>query len=293
MEFDKELIQRSYGFCESLATSHYENFPVGSVLIPRKVRRHFFAVYAFSRMADDIADEKERGTREERITGLSRYRALISERDKYVPGMDPEFFPALYKTIDECRLPQEPFLRLLEAFRRDVLFKQPDSWYDVMDYCTFSANPVGELVLRLFDLWNETTAPLSDKICTALQLANFWQDFSRDIPAGRVYIPSDILQKYELKAEDLVKENLERDDFCFKFVSCLRQIYVETETLFAEGKKLIKHLKPLRLRLEIKATVGGGEQIMRKLDKLGARALTVRPALTTPDIMKIFLTTLV
>ena len=187
-------LTESYAFCHWLATEHYENFPVGSVFIPAHERPHIYAVYAFARIADDIADELGEIDEQERVAALDRMKERLNDDIPDFPA-NP-VFAALNYTMRKLSIPEDPPAKLIEAFKKDVEFTQPDDWDDLMDYCDKSANPVGELVLRIFDNYNETTKIYSDKICTGLQLVNFWQDLSRDISKKRYYIPKKILEKY-------------------------------------------------------------------------------------------------
>ncbi len=162
----------------------------------------------------------------------------------------------------------------------DCGFKQADDWNDLLLYCKYSANPVGELVLRVFGLYDDKRAYLSDCICTALQLTNFWQDFSVDIPNGRIFIPKVLLRKYSIGNEEIiVKKNTE----------LLIEIYKFTENLFVIGKDLVNLLTPKRLQLEISLTHKGGKAILNKCKDLGPDIFTVRPKLTKTDFIKILL----
>ncbi len=271
-------IESAYAFCKKLTLSHYENFPVGSMLFPKNIRQHIFAIYSFARIADDIADEMTDEPIDKRIETLSNYENLINGKVEGNP-----IFMALQNTIREMALPVLPFQKLLIAFKRDILFRQAETIDDLVDYCSFSANPVGELILRLFGLYNETTAPLSDKICTALQLTNFWQDFSIDLGKNRLFIPNIYIQKY-----NLIKDNLLETKNSSKLLLCLTELFDFTGKLFDEGKLLIPYLKPFRLKMEIKATVTGGEAVLKKIRKNGLNTINSRPKLLLNDIIKIF-----
>lgn len=230
----------AYAYCRQIATSHYENFPVASVIVPSRMRRHLYAIYAFSRKADDIADEGNT-TVEARMQQLRELRQQL--RLEY--SNDP-LFCALLSTIKECRLPLSLFDRLLDAFESDVNFTPPTSWDQVLSYCHNSADPVGELFLRL-DYGNDEP-PLdaitaSDRICTALQITNFLQDLSIDKARGREYLPmsdAEVIQR--------------------------------TRQLFEEGARVIRYVRSWRLRMELRAIIYGGRTMLelcaRRKDRL-------------------------
>ncbi len=293
--FAVDSIQSAYSFCQKIALSHYENFPVGSILIPKKFRRHFFSVYAFARIADDIADESDENS-EKRIQYLDNLQQLIlnleineknnSENLSTETGSNPILL-ALAQTMKDRNIPAEPFLKLLTAFKRDINFKQPQNFDELEDYCQYSANPIGELVLRIFGLYNDTTKPYSDAICTGLQLVNFWQDLSVDLKNQRCYIPQNLLQKYSL-----TKENLYLNENSLILSNCLHEIFDYTYKFFEDGRNLIKFLKFIRLKIEIKATINGGEKMLDKIRKMNTQLLVQRPAYTKFDFFKILVSSL-
>ncbi len=276
-------------FCKRLATSHYENFPVGSLLVPKKFRKHFFSVYAFSRIADDLADELEAEGKEVQLVSINDFEKLLYDEDFVNNQTGNPVFVALHQTMKDCNIPPEVPARLLVAFRQDVNFKRPVTMQDNVDYCHYSANPVGELVLRIFGLWNDTSALYSNAICTGLQLANFWQDISRDYTKGRNYIPSEIMENLPI-AE---KENLVGEGNIGNFPATLHYLCDITEEYFEEGKTLIKYLPYCRLRIEIAVTIEGGRAILSKTKRLGSTVLFMRPEITGIDILIIFVKAIV
>ena len=177
VEHEDGRLRAAYAFCEKMAAGHYENFPVASVLLPRRMRPHIAAIYAFARTADDVADEPGREPSER----LSLLEDLGERLDEAARGSasDPIFI-ALADTIERCALPVALLHDLLSAFRQDVTVHRYATWTDVDDYCRRSANPVGRLVLRVAGVHDSAADRASDDVCTALQLANFWQDFGRD-----------------------------------------------------------------------------------------------------------------
>lgn len=283
--FCAQTLEEAQRFCKKIATSHYENFPVGSLLIPKVFREHFFSVYAFSRIADDLADELITIGEDIQLSALNEFEKRLLDTTDRQSG-NPIFL-ALRHTMMSRNIPPEPFQRLLTAFRRDVHFQRPVTMQDNLDYCHYSANPVGELVLRIFGLWNSTTSPLSDAICTGLQLANFWQDISRDFEKGRIYIPTNILPDFPLENKD----NLVGDRNYTNFTRVLKNIFSQTEDFFENGSGLVQHLPYFRLRLEIALTIEGGRAILRKTNRLGGAILIQRPAIRYQDIFWILLQT--
>lgn len=268
-------------FCKNMATSHYENFPVASVLLPANKRQDIFNIYAFARTADDVADTLLEYSTEERIALLESYlnnlRYYVSRLD--VPMHNRKMFnPVLFAcafTIRKLNLPLAPFERLIKAFEYDSDFRQADTIDDLMRYCELSANPVGEIILRVFELDNEERIALSDAICSGLQLANFWQDFSVDLPNQRCFIPKQILAKHGMG--DTPQNEWAKHP---NFPKVLNELYDYTDALFTRGKALIKQLKPRRLRIEIALTLRGGRLILRKTRKLRTKILTQRPKIS-------------
>jgi len=258
---------------------HYENFPVGSLFIPKKQRKYIYAVYTFARIADDIADELEtdKGTK---LELLNNYQLLLFDnKDTTNP-----IFLALRDLNEKLRIPTTPYEKLLKAFSMDSDFQQPASYDDLFHYCSNSANPVGELILRIFNIYNAQTSKYSDNICTALQLVNFWQDFSLDLKKNRVYIPKSVLSEYDLNISDLngsLKDGNKQ--------KLLKELFDKTQELFDQGKPLIRLLKPFRLKLEIAATINGGECILIKEKQLGTKLFTERPKIRKSDLIRIMI----
>jgi hydroxysqualene synthase len=298
-------ITGAYEFCKKVTVSHYENFPVASFLIPENERKYIYAVYAFARIADDIADELQNENKNDRIKALDQLSNNLIEIEKilllkknnkeikkqsssglYDCGLNP-ILAALGATMLDKSIPIKPFQKLLIAFKKDIQFVQPISIQDVIDYCFYSANPVGELILRIFNIDNPQTIVLSDNICTGLQLVNFWQDLSIDIKNDRCYIPQKILKKYNLN-----KDNLHDTKNSRNLKNCMDELNELTEDFFHEGKPLINHLKPRKLQLEIIATMLGGLIMLHKIKKLQSNIIFNRPKLNIFDIMLIALKTI-
>lgn len=265
-------------FCNDFAGAHYENFPVASHFLPSKYRKHIVAVYTFARIADDIADENLDIPAGERLALLREYADNYKKENTKNP-----VFTALAKTIRQYNIPNTPFDKLLHAFERDIEFTQAKDIKDLYDYCTYSANPIGELVLRIFGIYTPESATLSDSVCTALQLTNFWQDFSRDIDKKRIFIPADFLQKYNLSNDDIYNKNLSPE-----LGKCINELIDLTEKEFIKGSDLPLHIPRFGLRTEIRASILGGMMILDKCRILNKNLLNYRPKLEKSDIFTIF-----
>jgi len=279
-----DSIECSYNFCRYIALGHYENFPVGSILIPRDIRKHFYAIYAFSRFADDISDVPDILNNDERLKYLSDFESVL-ECD--VNQTNNPIFLALFQTIREYDIPIPTLKRLITAFKTDVNFKQAETIEDLENYCSFSANPVGELILRLFDDYNSNTAPLSDKICTGLQLLNFWQDLSLDLKNGRNYIPVSYLKKHSLKMDNLLMNSHPN------LKNCIDELLDITEKHFTGGKFLINFISDFRLKLELKVIIRAGFYFLKKMKRNSVNLLNERPKLSKIDTLRILLKSLI
>ncbi|MFN5309140.1 MAG: squalene/phytoene synthase family protein [Candidatus Kapaibacterium sp.] len=275
--------QTAFQWCKRLSLGHYENFPVGSVLIPKSQRPHFFSVYAFSRIADDIADEPG-FDQAERAALLQQYESLLLHHS--AKSTHP-IFRSLHETIDKCSIPLLPLVQLLEAFRRDVFFVRPVTLNDIDDYCSYSANPIGELVLRITGAYSQQNHQKSNAICTALQMVNFWQDTSTDLRRGRNYYPITLCT--DISFDD---KNLGNEEFCTNFPSVLNAVIDATWQKFEEGQSLIASIPMLRLRSEIAFTIIGGKYILSRVQELGVDIVHQRPALSVLSFPSIGIRTL-
>ncbi len=266
LPFDQGRAQR---YCARLARTHYENFSVASMLLPRRLIRHFHAVYAYCRWADDLGDETGGGA--EALSLLRWWRnelMLCYEGTPTHPVMI-----ALQQTIERFKIPPEPFLDLLFAFEQDQLIKRYQTYEQLLDYCRYSANPVGRLVLYLCESHDEKKVKLSDHICTALQLANFWQDVARDLDIGRVYLPAEDRQRFGYTDTDLYARRY-NDAF-----SKLMRFEVErARKLFLRGYPLVD-MMPLDVRADIDLFVRGGLSILKKIEKCRYNVWGQRPKL--------------
>lgn len=259
-----------------MSVNHYENFPVGSILMPKRLRRPTHAIYAFARTADDIADEGD-ADNETRLQGL---QALRDELDLLAQNQSPktELMQRLQReAIAPFSLPLQPFYDLLSAFSQDVVKKRYENFGELVDYARRSANPVGRLMLHLYGQTDERSLAQSDGICTALQLINFWQDVAIDWQKGRVYIPQDDLQKFGVSETQIAAG---KADFAFQ-----KLMAYECERAFKmlrAGSPLGRTLKG-RIGFELRMIVLGGQTILQKLDGCKYDVFTQRPVLKPKD----------
>ena len=252
-------VAEAYAFCERLARTHYENFPVASWLLPAAMRPHIAAIYAFARTADDFADVP--GIRdEERLQLLDDWERCLGGGTPG-PHANAEIFTALHHTIAAHRLPVELFADLLSAFRQDVTTTRYETWSDVLDYCRRSANPVGRLVLRVAGYDRPSLDRASDAVCTALQLTNFWQDFEQDWTRGRLYVPREDYAPAGAREEDLVRRVATPE-----WRGVLGTVAARTRALFDTGRPVCDGVTG-RLRWELRATWLGGRRILDKLER--------------------------
>lgn len=268
----------SYTYCESLARTHYENFPVASFFLTKEKRKHVAAIYAFARIADDFADEPGLSDKE-RLQKLDEWESLLI--GAVTNAAKHPVFLALGETIRQFDIPVELFQSLLKAFRQDVTVHRYDTFSELNAYCENSANPVGRLLLHLFHYRDDELHLLSDKICTALQLANFWQDISIDVQKGRLYIPLEDLRRFDVQEDALFDGNNEK-------VRQLIAFEVErTKHLFSEGKELLGRIGT-DLSFELRLTWFGGMKILEKIKKKNYDTIRERPSLSSFDKIKIF-----
>lgn len=257
-------------YCSRLARSHYENFSVASVLLPRRLHRHFHNVYAYCRWADDLADETAGG--DEALFLLRWWREELLRCYDGVPRHPVSV--ALRQTIRRFRIPPQPFLDLLSAFEQDQLVKHYASFAELSDYCRRSADPVGRLVLYLCEAFDDERARLADNVCTALQLTNFWQDVARDFELGRVYLPEE-----ERRLHRYTDDDLHARRFNHAFAELLRFEVDRTRDLFYAGYPLVT-LMPLALRSQVELFIEGGLALLRKIESAGYNVWRGRPVLS-------------
>ena len=269
----------AYAYCERLARSHYENFPVASRLLPARMRPHVAAVYAFARLADDMADEGVRPAAD-RLADLDAWDACLNAAALgAVQRGEPhaEVFLALRHSIEECRLPVQLLHDLISAFKQDVVVQRYATWDDLLDYCRRSANPVGRLVLRIAGHDRPELDAASDAVCTALQLTNFWQDLAVDWAKGRLYVPAAIWQPAGAREADLDARTMTSG-----WRQAMGDAGTRTRALFDRGRPVCDGVEG-RLRFELRATWLGGTRILDKLEAVNFDVWTRRPTLTSRD----------
>lgn len=277
----------SYNFCKEVAISHYENFPVGSLLIPVKKRKYIYSIYAFARTADDIADSNKI-CQDEKIKKLNEFEnELRKTENKKLELLNPEtenIFIALSDTAEELKIPLQEFRNLLFAFKQDAVKQRYDNFEDLISYSENSANPIGHCVLYVFGynpVSDKECFSFSDKICTALQLTNFWQDVSPDLKINRVYIPNDIMNEFGYNY-NLLFDKIENDNFRLM----IKYLVDKTKAIFDEGKVIVNIVSG-RLKLEIKVTIEGGMEILNKIEEINYNVLTKRVTINNFDKIKL------
>jgi len=283
-------LAQAYSACEAMARSHYENFPVASMLLPKAMRPHVAAVYAFARTADDIADEgaaagpARRAALDEWLRRL--HDMVVNVRLKpYATNVttDDLMLLATANSIRTLDLPLSLFDDLVSAFAQDTTTTRYASWADVLDYCRRSANPVGRLVLRIAGYKDDALDRSSDALCTALQLTNFWQDFGRDWRAGRLYVPKDVQH-----ASGADEAQLSGSTLSDAWIRAMERCVEFTRDRFAEGRAVCDGVRG-RLRWELRMTWLGGHRILDRVESGRASLMETRPALGAADAPVILL----
>ena len=257
---------------------HYENFPVASFLCPPALRPAIMAIYWFARTADDLADEGE-AMPAQRLADLAAYRADLAACSKGEPTSNrwPAVFVNLQPVITQFDLPIELLTDLLSAFEQDVTKTRYANQAELMDYCRRSANPVGRLLLHLYKVSDAKSLEQSDCICTALQLINFWQDLSRDIPNGRIYLPLESLAKHQVTEAQLLKLEVNPAT-----TALIKNNLAHAQALMQRGAPLVKKV-PGRAGWELRLVVQGGLRIAEKIEQLQFATLRQRPKLNAWD----------
>ena len=253
-----------------LATNHYENFHVVSILLPKRLHQDFYNVYAYCRWADDLADEI--GDKAESLRLLGWWR---SELDAMYAGRTTHpVFAALGPTVAQYGIPRQPFSDLLDAFVQDQTVTRYRDWEELFGYCRNSANPVGRLILYLGGYSDEARQRLSDATCTALQLANFWQDVTVDLLKDRVYIPLQIMERHGYTVEELFARR-----FSPAFAAVMREVVDRARGLFLEGLPLAGTVNR-RLAIDLDLFSRGGMRVLEKIEQQGYDVLRARPAIS-------------
>ena len=277
-------LEESIAYTRWLATHHYENFHVVSFLLPKRLHEDFYNVYSFCRWADDLGDEI--GDTAESLRLLEWWRGETARLYDRGEASHPVMV-ALRGTAERHQLPRAPFEDLIHAFVQDQTTKRYESLQDLYGYCRYSANPVGRLVLYLCGYRDAQRQSMSDATCTALQLANFWQDVSVDLGKGRIYLPLDVLRKHGGTEADVVARR-----FTPGFGSAMAEMVAEARRLFAEGLPLARTVDR-RLSLDLELFNRGGMKILDKVESLGYDVLARRPAISKAERAGVLISSLV
>lgn len=270
-------LEEAYAACRRLTRGHYENFPVASLWLPRSLRPAVSAVYAFARCADDFADELG-------MDDSTRLARLADWRRRLFAGLAHENHPvflALSDVVARHSLPLTPFDKLITAFEMDVRNNRHKTFDDLLFYCRHSANPVGEIVLRLFGGWTEERGRWSDAICTALQLANFWQDVTVDALKNRIYVPLEEMAAFRV-TEKAVLKGPSSDPL----KQLIRHLAARTGALFQEGRPLLNDC-PKKWRNELHLVWLGGTEILRKIEAQEYDVWSRRPRISRWDWVRL------
>lgn len=263
-------LAESRAYCERLAKSHYENFSVATWFLPAKLRTHFYSIYAYCRISDDLGDEV--GNPQQSLALLEQWER---ELDCCYAGCPRHpVFVALRETVLACDIPRDPFANLLIAFRQDQTVTRYQTFEDLLGYCVNSANPVGRLVLYACGYRDEQRQQLSDFTCTALQLANFWQDIAVDYAKGRIYLPLADLAKFEANESDI-----EQHRATPKFRELMRFEVERAREWFGKGRPLIA-MVDRELAIDLELFSRGGEEILNAIERQNFDVLTSRPAIS-------------
>lgn len=269
--------EAAYRYCERMATGHYENFPVASRFVPASLRPHVWAIYAFARTADDFADEPRfEGRRRQALEVWEQYLETCYHRD-----VDHPVFLALRDTVRRHNIPIGPLKDLLTAFRMDLTKHRYASFTELRGYCRHSAEPVGQLVLYVHGHRAPELHRFSDEICAALQIANFLQDLSVDIPRGRCYLPQEDLVHF-----GVTWDQLQSGRHTGEFKDLMRFSVARVRTMFLRGQPLIRQVSP-GLSLELEATWRGGMKILDVIEDRDFEVLDYRPTIDKRSVFDI------
>jgi squalene synthase HpnC len=269
---ERPTLVEAQTWCRNLATTHYENFHVATFFLPSKVRPHFESIYAYCRVADDLGDEVSDPVIATRL--LDTWGAMLEECYDAPERSTHPVFVALHETIRECNPPRQLFLDLLHAFRMDQYKTTYESWEELLEYSHYSANPVGRLVLWVCGYKEESLALLSDKVCTALQLANFWQDVVEDAERGRRYIPAESMLRFGVD-----EGQIEGRVFTPEFRAMMQDLIARTRAMLLEGGAISSHVdKELKVVLDLFRK--GGEAILNGITSQNFDVLRGRPVVS-------------
>jgi squalene synthase HpnC len=263
-------LEEARAYCERLAKSHYENFSVATWFLPKRLRQHFYNVYAYCRISDDLGDEV--GDPQQSLELLDQWEAELNAC--YAGPPKHPVFVALAETVKQFGIPQHEFSDLLIAFRQDQTITRFETFDDILAYCRYSANPVGHLVLYLCGYSDAERQQLSDYTCTALQLANFWQDVFVDYGKGRVYLPLEDLRRFGVTGEDIAQGRATP-----QFVAMMKFEVERARDWFARGLPLVKMVNR-ELAIDLELFSRGGQEILNAIERQGFDVLRARPAIS-------------
>jgi squalene synthase HpnC len=270
MPREAPTLEQAQQYCQALAETHYENFHVASRLLPKRLRPHFHSIYAYCRISDDLGDEVS-----DRAQAVALLDVWQQELDACYRGEARHpVFVALRETIRVCEIPEEPFSDLLVAFRQDQVMMRYATMADVLGYCRYSANPVGRLVLYACGYRDAERFALSDETCTALQLANFWQDVAEDWERGRVYLPQDAMARAGVDESTIAKRQATP-----AFRALLREQVAYAREMFYRGAPLIGSVDR-ELGVDLDLFTRGGLEILRAIEKRQYDVLSARPTIS-------------
>jgi len=256
-------------YCRRLATGHYENFSVVTWFLPKRLHQHFYAVYAYCRISDDLGDEVGNAQ-----TSLRLLDAWHEELNACYEGRPKHpVFVALAETVRECNIPKQPFADLLTAFRQDQTVTRYQTFEDLLGYCLNSANPVGRLVLYVCGYRDPELQQLSDYTCTALQLANFWQDVTVDYEKDRIYLPLQDLRRFKVTEQQIADHRFDEN-----FRELMQFEVARARDWFAMGEPLAGRLDR-ELAIDIELFTRGGQEILHAIQQQGYDVLKARPAI--------------
>ena len=265
-------LEEARAYCERLAKSHYENFSVATWFLPRRLRQHFCNVYAYCRISDDLGDEV--GNPQQSLELLDQWEGQLNSC--YAGSPRHPVFVALRETVEQFGIPKYEFSDLLIAFRQDQTVSRFETFDDVLGYCRYSANPVGHLVLYLCGYSDLGRQQLSDYTCTALQLANFWQDDFVDYGKGRIYLPLEDLRRFGVTSDDIAQRRATP-----QFVAMMKFEVERAREWFERGLPLVKMVNR-ELAVDLELFSRGGQEILNAIERQGFDVLSSRPVISKP-----------
>ena len=265
-------LEEARAYCERLAKSHYENFSVATWFLPKRLRQHFYNVYAYCRISDDLGDEV--GNPQQSLELLDQWEGQLNSC--YAGSPRHPVFVALKETVEQFGVPKYEFSDLLIAFRQDQTVSRFETFDDVLGYCRYSANPVGHLVLYLCGYSDAGRQQLSDYTCTALQLANFWQDVFVDYGKGRIYLPLEDLRRFGVTGDDIAQRRATP-----QFVAMMKFEVERAREWFERGLPLVKMVNR-ELAIDLELFSRGGQEILNAIERQGFDVLRSRPVISKP-----------